>query len=232
MPEHDQTGPENNSEHSDMPDDVPQKMLDDLLQLAQVDEEPVRQIAEELAGSTGVLSAERVAAIVNEHLPEDVAEPIARIVANIAPGELPSVLRTLDGARRFGLRGAEALSDSALSRLKKHLHLLVQDSPALGLMRKAQRLLREIGNEVQSIMYVCDLRPVFDDDHTEVVGFVPLINMQIGYTKQSGEVEFFEAALAVEELQEVITRGQDALKKLEMLDAMLYGTSEGAETDD
>lgn len=216
-------------DESTAPRNVPPRAREDLLLLALLDEEPIRKISEQISSSAAMLSPHRIAEIVKEHLAGDEAEAVARILSNVTPAEIPTALRVVDDWSRRQAGQHQAPSDSTADKLSDNLSLLVQDYPALRVMHKAQRLLREIGNELQSVIFVCDLRPVYDDEHTEVVGFVPLINMQIGYTKQNGAPEFFEATLSGDELRQLVNRGQDALNKLQILEGMLHGPSE---TDD
>lgn len=84
-------------------------------------------------------------------------------------------------------------------------------------MRKAQRLLRDTGNEIRDSIFICDLRPVFDDSQERVEGFVTLANLRIRYTRQSGRRATFEIALTEEELTTLIENGQKALAKLKVL---------------
>lgn len=206
--------------------EVPTGLIEDVVVLAHVNEAAIAQIAEELGTAGGMLSPHRILEIVEEHLTGDEANAVARIIANVTPPEIPNILRSLQDWSRLLPGESLASSTSTIGKAGGNLNLLVQDYPALRLMRKAQGLLREIGNELQSAIFVCDLRPVFDDGHTEVVGFVPLVNMQLGYTRQDGDLEFFEVTLTGDELRYMIDRGQDALNKLQILDTMLRIPSE------
>jgi hypothetical protein len=205
--------------------DMPQRMLEDLILAGRADEKSIRQIAEQLGKSTGMLSPERIAEIVNQHLAGEEAAAAARIVANVEPADIPQALSVLKDWSPLHAGELQTPSDRTIKKIQSNLGLLVQDHPALRLMHKAQRLLREIGNELQSIIFICDLRPVYDG-HTEIVGFVPLVNMQIGYTKQNRELESFEVALSRDELRHIVDCGQDALTELQILESMFQGPSE------
>lgn len=208
---------------------VPPQLLADLLLVAQLDEESIRRISDELRGSAGMLSQDRIGEIANEHLAGDRAQAVARIIANVEPAEVPSVLSLFDEPSRRNAAEPDAPSSATISKLKGNLSALVQDYPALRLMHKAQRLVRQIGNELQSVVFICDLRPVYDEDHTEVAGFVPLVNMQLGYSKQNGDQDVLEATLTGDELRQFLGRGHDALNKLRILENMLDVPSDAEE---
>jgi hypothetical protein len=201
-------------------------LLEDVVLLAHVNEVPIAQIAEELGSAGGMLSPDRIVEIVNEHLTGDEAKAVARIIANVTPAEIPNVLRSLQDWSRLLPGELLAPSTSTIGKAGGNLNVLVQDYPALRLMHKAQRLVRQIGNELQSAVFICDLRPVYNEDHTEVVGFVPLVNMQLGYSKQNGNEDVLEATLTGDELRQFLGRGHDALNKLRILENMLDGPSE------
>jgi len=109
------------------------------------------------------------------------------------------------------------MSDSEFAALQKNLNSLIQEYPSLELMRKAQRLLRETGNEFEAASFTCDLRPVFDTQQERIEAFVTLANLRIQHVQQSGRREVFEIALTESELQTLIERGKNALGKMKVL---------------
>jgi hypothetical protein len=108
-------------------------------------------------------------------------------------------------------------TDEAFHRLSRNLQALVGRYPSIDLLRKANRLLRDVGNEFKDIAFICDMRPVFDSSRTNVEGFVTLANMRLIYLSQDGNRHACELALTEEELRQLIDEGNKALRKLDVL---------------
>ena len=91
------------------------------------------------------------------------------------------------------------------------------------LFRKAERLLRDVGNGFRNVKFCCDLRPVFDDPRKHVDAFVILANMRIRYATQGGDQGAFELALTEDELARLRKEIDHALDKVKVLKTLREG---------
>lgn len=196
---------------------LPPEMVRDLRTVADVEIAAVDGLAQVLRQETGVLTAERLKSLTERFFDHDAAESVARTIQNLPAESKQKILELVDRWRQFSDERRESLPDAKFASLQRNLDSLVQDYPSLALMRKAQRLLRDTGNEILDSKFVCDLRPVFDEPRKRVEGFVALANLQFIYICQSGQRDVFEITFTENELSELIEKGQKALSKLEVL---------------
>ncbi len=158
---------------------LPPEMLRDLLAVAAVEAAAIEGFVHALRQETGVLAEQRLAELAGRFFNDDaVAESVVRTLQNVPPKFKQNVLALVDRWRRVSDERRKVFADAKFEALRRNLELLVQDLPSLSLMRKAQRLLRDTGNEFQDAVVICDLRPVFDESQKRVEGFVALSNLR------------------------------------------------------
>jgi len=197
---------------------LPPQMVHDLRTVAAAETAAVDGLTQALRQETGVLSEERVENLTKQFFDDNAtAESVGRTIQNLRPEDRQKILTLVDRWRQVSDERREFLPDAEFASLKQNLDSLLQDYPGLELMRKAQRLLRDTGNEIEDLIFICDLRPVFDKPQEQVEGFVALANLRIRYTRQSGQRDAFEIALTEEELSTLVEQGQKALNKLKVL---------------
>lgn len=196
---------------------LPPEMLRDLRVIAAVETVVIDKLTRALQLETGVLTGERVEELTHQFFDDDTAESVARTLRIVRPESKKVILALVDRWRQVSEERRQTLTNDEFAALQENLDSLVQDYPGLALMRKAQRLLRDTGNEIDDAIFICDLRPVFDDPQEQIEGFVALANLRIRYTHQSGDPDVFEIALTEDELSTFIKQGQKALNKLNVL---------------
>ncbi len=197
---------------------LPPQMVHDLRAVAAVEPAAVDGLTQALRQETGVLTEERVENLAKQFFDDDAtAESVARTIQNLQPESKQKILSLVERWRQVSNERMQLLPDAEFAALQRNLDSLLQDYPGLALMRKAQRLLRDTGNEIEDLIFICDLRPVFDKPQERVEGFVALANLRIRYTRQSGQRDAFEIALTEDELSTLVEQGQKALHKLKVL---------------
>ena len=92
-----------------------------------------------------------------------------------------------------------------------------QDFPAIEMMQKANKLVKDTSGELQDLKYICDLRPVYNDERTDVDAFVLVANLRMIYLEQNNERSVCEIALTEEELLMVKEETEKALAKMKVL---------------
>lgn len=199
---------------------IPPEMIRDLRVVAQLDARTVGRIAQHLSQLQGFAVKESVKEGVQSCLQvpnADLADNIVRTLLNLKPGDVARIVKTVDRWRRSTEERIELFTDELFASLERNLRVLVADYPSVELIRKANRLLRDVGNEFKSVAFFCDMRPVFDEPRENVEGFLTLANMRLIYVNQVGERHACEVALTEEELKKLIENSQKALAKLDVL---------------
>lgn len=196
---------------------LPLEMVQDLRAVATVESSAVSRFTEALKQGTGVLTEERIETLGRQFFDDPNAESVVRTLQNVRPEFKVKLLALVDRWRKSSDERKQFLTDTDFAALQRNLDCLVQDYPGLALMRKAQRLLRDTGNEIDDAIFICDLRPVFDKLQERIEGFVALANLRVRYVRQSGERDVFEIALTEDELSMLVDHGQRALNKLKVL---------------
>lgn len=196
---------------------LPPQMVEDLRLLADIDERSITEIANTLRNEQGVLTEERFSEAISEHVDEDAVNVVMRTIQRIPPEFVQQVIALINRWRQLSETNLQVFPDEVFAELKCNLAILTQEFPSVLLMRKGNRLLRDTGNELAEVAYICDLRPVFDDAHERVEGFVALANLRLRFVRQNGDHDVFELAITEGELHTLMERSQDALDKLRVM---------------
>ena len=196
---------------------LPPEMVRDLRTVAGVETAAVDGFTQALRQETGVLTEERLENLTKQFFDDPTAESVVRTIQNVPPELKQKILALVDRWRQVSDEQRQLLPDAEFAALQRNLDSLVQDYPGLALMRKAQRLLRDTGNEIEDSIFICDLRPVFDKPQERIEGFVALANLRVRYVRQSGDRDVFEITLTEDELSMLVEQGQKALNKLKVL---------------
>jgi hypothetical protein len=203
---------------------VSPEMVQDLRVVAQLDGAAVARITGGLSQLQGFQTQDTVRQALQTCLAQpnpDVAKSILRTLLNLKQNELDRTLSNLDRWRQKTPDRQSDFTDDMFQSLRRNLESLVGSYAGIDLLRKANRLLREVGNEFKDIAFFCDMRPVFDRSRTNVEGFVTLANMRLVYLSQDGSRHACELALTEEELRRMISEGNKALGKLDVLKATI-----------
>jgi hypothetical protein len=201
---------------------IPAEMVHDLRAIAQLDARTVERIVEQLSQIQGLTAKESVKEGVQSCLPDsnaDLADKIVRTLLNMGESDADRVVKTVDRWRGSTPDRGAFFTDEMFVCLEHNLETLAVKLPSVELLRKANNLLREVGNEFKGIAFFCDMRPVFDESRERVEGFVLLANMRLKYVSQDGERHACEVALTEDELKTVVKSAEKALAKLEVLKA-------------
>lgn len=204
------------------------EMLRDLYLISKIETAPLSVAVEKLSSLDGLGSQASLEALISSALGPDndksIAKAIRRTVSNLVPSSVSDVLTAIgkwvdvDRENR-----QEFFSEQSIDRLIANLDVLVVRNTFAKLLRKADRLLRDVGNEFRGVKFVCDLRPVFDDPRKHVDAFVILSNMRIRYVTQGGDQDAFELALTEDELAKLREDIDQALEKVKVLKLLRKG---------
>lgn len=197
---------------------VPKEMLSDLLALADVPDDMLSPLSTELRDQAGFCGPERLGQTVGGIVLEGrLAKALQRILLNVEPGNVDRIVRMLRLWREASPENRKKLSEDLLSTIESKLRLVAGSYPSLERYRKADHLSTLIGNSVESIDLICDLRPVFSKERDRVEGMIPLTYMRISYGRQNEKAEVVELLLSSDMLEELMTKASKAKEKLAVL---------------
>jgi hypothetical protein len=109
------------------------------------------------------------------------------------------------------------LTTGNLEQLSGRLPLIIKEYPGRLRQLKANRLAEATGLRAESIDLICDFRPVLDDGRSKIEGLIPLTTLKV---VASGVDQFpisFEAVLSAKDVQELLSKAESAVKKLNAL---------------
>ena len=204
-------------------DEESQQLINDLLVLSAIPHEYIAPIAKDLAESRTYVALGKV---INRHLgvPE-ATEAVARLVANIDHESLPTIFELVDTWRQEAEVSQETLSDESFEQLKQNLVALISSSTedVIRKTNKATALLTATGNEVTGLAFICDARPVYNDDKTDIEGYVPLATMRIYYSRPNEQQDVVEFTMTPAEVDTFIERATQAREKLNVMQRKMSG---------
>jgi hypothetical protein len=116
---------------------------------------------------------------------------------------------------------AKLLSNDDLVALEQLLPVLLHPFPGLNRQAKAERLSKATGLPLEDIQLICDLRPVFDEDHANVEGMMPYTTLRIVCEGPDGLPLCLESVLTRKQVALLLDRVREADKKLTVLLRML-----------
>ena len=85
---------------------------------------------------------------------------------------------------------------------------------------KAQELVDATGKELDGLQFICDMRPVFNEDRSTVEGVIPLTTLRIDISDGDASSSM-DIRLNEEQLNDLFDKSQIALRKLSMLKEFL-----------
>lgn len=199
---------------------IPPEMLAGLHSVAHLESEILAQISEGVAKLEGLAEASEVEGLIQQSLPnkdKETAQEIFRIVRGVDLEDVPKIVQTVKAWTARKESRQSVFPQETIDCLMSNLELLAKKHGSIELMKKAERLIRDTGDELESIKFVCDMRPVFDKEHKRVDALVLIANLRIRYLAQNGERDSCELALTESELLKLKEKTEDAIKKIEVL---------------
>lgn len=191
-----------------------QQFFRDLLILASIPCDVIADFATRLEAQRAFFPFKEV---LLEHIPKEAADSVGRIVINLEPDSLPMVEEMVD--RLVDDTDPQLLDADSVSTVKQNLSRLTQPSirAVVRRLKKASDLTTATGNDLTGLTFICDARPVYNDDRTDIDGFVPLATMKLFYDDQNGEQEVIEITMTADDLDSFLDRANKAREKLNVM---------------
>jgi len=198
-------------------DDESQQLLRDLLALSAMPNETMVLLASELQGEKSFVSLQ---ALLNKYISNREAnEAIARLITNLDVDAIPLATQWVQTWRESFDEDKKPLSDEDFELFTRNLSTLLQPSTIAVIRRtqKAASLLLATGNQITGLAFICDVRPVYNEDKSDIEGFVPLTTMKLYFDRPNAEKEAVEVVLTADQLDEVFERVAGAREKLSIM---------------
>ena len=197
---------------------MPRQMVKDLLVVSGIPIEEIEAIRTALQEEGGFATRASLEQVVRDFIDDDrQVSAVVSALQNLFPQQLERMFATLREWRELDESNAKHLSQEALEAIEEKLPRLIRDYKALAKFRKARRLASILGNSMESVDLICDVRPVFNSDRDLVEGMFPLTTMKITYERQDEEMKVLEVQLSQEMLNELADKVQKAQQKLDIL---------------
>lgn len=193
-------------------------MMQDLRTIAALSEDVVGRIREDVENAEGFLGRERLQEILGQHLQEDAqTSSLTRILLNVEPDDLEPLLSKIREWSQDKQNAPTTLTQDEMEAILTHLPSLVVSYPSLDRNRKAIRVSQALGQPLQAVEIICELRPVFDPSRERLEGMIPCTRLKLVSQNENGDSVSTEVQLTPEQVHELNIKTEQALKKLEVL---------------
>jgi hypothetical protein len=198
---------------------LPPQMVNDFVLLSEITPETLEGLSKSIAAYDVFGSEEEFKSLVIQYIPdEDQASAVLNSLRSLRPENIEQIIEVVGQWRNAERDHASRLSDGAFALLKNNLSILVRDYPAVAKIRKANWLGKATGNELQSIQFICDIRPVFNDARDTIELFIPIVTLKLGFERQNGEDDVLELVLDDSAITVLSQKLDVARQKLDALD--------------
>lgn len=190
-------------------------------------DEQLRLIRRELEAFPSFLDRTKLQQLLSEGLQDETrSKGLARFIT-VFGERLRKMGESTDALTRSLAKWIEENQEQQIIRpdeipqLQQRLALLLSPLPCLARQAKAERLAEATGNPIESLDIICDVRPVFDDERTQIEGMMPLTLLRLVCKGADGLPIALEATLSEQEVRAIADAAQKALKKLDKIHELL-----------
>ncbi len=197
----------------------------DIRRILDLDENVYLRLATQLAKSDAFLNFSNFASIVEDALEKhEDSEQITAILYRIgeiihdADMDATDAMRLLSNAIK---ENAKELDIKERQTFIDRLQKLTAEPIGFAKQYKAQRLVEATGAELDTFQFLCDIRPIFDQQRECVDGAIPLTILRLEYTKPDGDSDVVELRVTERQISQFGERIADTKLKLEMIKDLL-----------
>ena len=200
----------------------------DARQLLGIEQERFEALADALVANDSFLDRDAVRSLAASHLGEAAeASQISHAIWRFA-----EILRDADQAldKAFAiLREAineqlEDFSKEEKEELLTRLQRLCVNPLGFNRQHKAERLAEATSKELENLQIICDIRPVFNEDRSEIEGAIPATLLQISFD-DIGTSSSLDIRLTESQLRDLEDKVGSARKKLRVIKDFLVAKS-------
>jgi len=191
------------------------ELVEDLKAIIGLSDEKLAELHKHLTEAEGFLDPRALLATIRRVVEDaNAAEAVRRIIINIGPSEVERMVTVLEEGRE---EKDFPFDQAKLERLKQILKNLIWPYPSLARFRKAERLAKITGQQLETVELICDIRPIFDESRKNVEGMMPYTRLHIVATGEDGLPNAFEVELTHQQVIDLAEKAGKAKSKLEAL---------------
>ncbi len=189
-----------------------ESLIEDLKAVVDLSEESVRQLRDHLTEAGGFLGPKSLLKTIREVVEDsNKAQALRRIIRNIGVSDIERVHVIFQEESK---KQKPPFNNTQFEHLAKLLKLLIQPYPALERFRKAKRLAEVTGQQLETIEFICDLRPIFEESRKNIEGMMPYTRLHIVATGEDGLPKSFEVELTHQQIIDLAEKAEKAKSKL------------------
>jgi hypothetical protein len=190
----------------------------------------LKAIANDLNTFTGFMDSNALKGVITSHVHnEEHAQSLFRVVSHLDQffrATKQPIEAFFSGTKEKLSNqdsGQKLLSETEFQELQRRLPFIAKKYPGLGRFAKAHRLSEAIGMPLEDLQIICDVRPVFDEEHTTLDGVIPYTTLKVVCKGVDGLPVQIEAILSYNQVARLAAKATDAEKKLKVLGELLQG---------
>jgi hypothetical protein len=193
------------------------EIVSDLIWVARTPTEKIQEIVSALRNADGFLDPAALRKTLQLVLTQtEESESAHRILLSLSLDSVDHFLESFDKWRQEPANSSK-FDEISLAELRKKLPQLLQPIPSIVRFRKAVRLQDALGQQLEDLEIICDLRPIFDDKRENIEGLIPLTTLKVTVTNADGLSVTMEAVLTAQQVTELKEKAVKAETKLEAL---------------
>lgn len=199
--------------------------LSDAGTILRLPEETYEELARALSAFNGFLDRKALSEITSQTVPsgnqpETVSGVIWRLNRYVRESDetLTESLQILKTA--IQKHGTDFESEQR-SQLGDRLATLIAEPLGFVRQHKADRLVEATGRELTDLQIICDLRPVFNEERTEIEGAIPVSTLTLDLVELDGNTTRLEVRLSKRQIADLCRKAESAKGKSALIEKML-----------
>jgi hypothetical protein len=205
--------------------------LADAKAILEIDGSACANLENALAAEKSFLSRQSLSGIVQRILGPETPETkkvtsfIWRVHRTIRRDSDETVERSIVLLRKAISEHSEALTDEQKTLLADRIEKLVALPTGLARQYKAEQLAEATGIELEDLQVICDLRPVFSEERSEIEGAIPISTLKLDVLGPNGLPSRIEVRLTESQVADLFEKAHFAQTKLAAIKKMLEKNS-------
>ena len=205
--------------------------LADAHQVLGLEDSVCRALENSLAAEKSFLSFKRlnsvVQAVLGTESPEasKVSTFIWRLHRTIRRDSDETVERSVEILREAIGEHSETLTVEQRKLLADRIEKLVAVPTGLARQYKAEKLAEATGTELEDLQVICDVRPVFNEERSEIEGAIPISTLKLDLLGPNGLPSRIEVRMTEEQVADLFEKALYAQTKLSVIKKMLEENS-------
>jgi hypothetical protein len=210
---------------------ISEKFVSDTKLLVSLTDEKFESLKSDVCGYPGFMSRSDLTSIVAKYFQDAaIASRVATLILAIDErrrlhryqiGKLADEIAQWQRENKSDEGTPSLLTDDELLIIRERFPAFFGSIPGLERHEKARNLSEKVGQPLERMELICDLRPVFDVDRQRVEGMIPVTTLRLVCKAADGLPVAFDAILSEKDVLSLARATSDAKKKLKRLREVL-----------